>query len=704
MTARTRGPLRPRWFLIVLTALAFACVLFVNGLINAQFGADGRAGPPGPKRNVPQEVREGGPIISGDPAAGRLRVPDRTVILTFDDGPDPTWTPKILDILDRHDVAATFFVVGSAVAKNPAITERIRRSGHELGLHTFTHADLSTTPGWRFEMELSQTQLAIAGAAGVTSSLFRPPYSSTADAVDDAEWRVLRRLGRSGYTTVLTTVDSQDWRRPGVERIVAGSTPAGDRGEIVLMHDGGGDRSQTVAALDRLIPLLRAKGYRFATVAQALELRTATATPPAGRGDRDRGLVMIVAVGVAERVVTALAWLLVAAGVLMVLRLALMFAVAGHHVRSRRPGRWSWGREVTEPVSVLVPAHNEEVCIADTLRSLAASDHPVEVIVVDDGSTDRTAEVVEGLRLPGVRLIRKENGGKPSALNEGLAAARHDLVVMMDGDTVFARDTVRRLVQPFADPRVGAVAGNAKIANRRALLGRWQSIEYTIGFNIDRRVYDLWRCMPTVPGAVGAFRRAAVERVGGVSDDTLAEDTDLTMALTRAGWWVVCEPAALAWTEAPATIGQLWRQRYRWSYGTMQAMWKHRRAVLDRGPSGRFGRLGLAHLALFQVALPVLAPLVDIMLVYGVLFLDPVVTVAAWLAVLAVQATGAVFAFRLDREPLRRLWALPVQQFVYRQLMYAVVIQSMVSAVGGIRLGWHKLQRAGGLETLVNKR
>lgn len=235
------------------------------------------------------------------------------------------------------------------------------------------------------------------------------------------------------------------------------------------------------------------------------------------------------------------------------------------------------------------------------------------------------------------------------------------------------------------------------------MLGRWQHIEYVIGTNIDRRVYDLLRCMPTVPGAVGAFRRSALRRVGGVSDATLAEDTDLTIELIRAGWRVVCEPSAVAYTEAPSTIGQLWRQRYRWSYGTMQAMWKHRRAVFERGSSGRFGRWGLAHLALFQVTLPLLAPLVDVLLVYGILFLDPVKTIAAWCAVLGVQLAGACYAFRLDREKARVLWALPVQQIVYRQLMYAVLIQSIITAAGGIRLGWHKLQRTGGLDALVSQ-
>jgi cellulose synthase/poly-beta-1,6-N-acetylglucosamine synthase-like glycosyltransferase len=404
---------------------------------------------------------------------------------------------------------------------------------------------------------------------------------------------------------------------------------------------------------------------------------------------------------VATGTVTVLVVLLGVVGVLVLARLLLMLLVAGRHARRRRCVGWSWGPPVTEPASVVVPAYNERECIADTVHSVAQGDHPVEVIVVDDGSTDGTADVVEDLSLPNVRVVRKPNGGKPSALNRGIAHADHDLIVMMDGDTVFERDTVRRLVQPFADARVGAVAGNAKVANRTGLVGRWQHIEYVIGFNVDRRVYDLLQCMPTVAGAVGAFRRQALVEVNGVSADTLAEDTDLTMALNRAGWRVVYEDTARAWTEAPATLSQLWRQRYRWSYGTMQSLWKHRGAVLDRGPSGRFGRLGLLNIALFQVLLPLLAPLVDVLTLYGMLVTNPVKVFLAWLGMLGVQVLVAGYAFRLDREPLRPVLLIPLQQFVYRQIMYAVVVQSVITAVVGARLRWQKLARTGGLRELM---
>jgi cellulose synthase/poly-beta-1,6-N-acetylglucosamine synthase-like glycosyltransferase len=300
-------------------------------------------------------------------------------------------------------------------------------------------------------------------------------------------------------------------------------------------------------------------------------------------------------------------------------------------------------------------------------------------------------------------LFRQANAGKPAALNAGIRAARHDVLVLVDGDTVFEPATMKALVRPLAEARrslVGAVSGNTKVGNRRGLLGRWQHIEYVIGFNLDRRMFDVLQCMPTIPGAIGAFRREALVAVGGVSEDTLAEDTDLTMAICRAGWRVLYVPEARAWTEAPATMGQLWRQRYRWCYGTMQAMWKHRGAMLEGGSSGKLGRRGLPYLMAFQVLLPLLAPVIDISAIYSVLFLPSAEIAVVWLAFLGLQYVSAVYAFRLDREPYGPLWSLPLQQIVYRQLMYLVVIQSVASALYGIRLRWHVMRRTGDMEAV----
>jgi cellulose synthase/poly-beta-1,6-N-acetylglucosamine synthase-like glycosyltransferase len=348
-------------------------------------------------------------------------------------------------------------------------------------------------------------------------------------------------------------------------------------------------------------------------------------------------------------------------------------------------------------VSVIVPVHNEEAGVEATVLSLADTTYagPVEIIVVDDGSTDRTAEVVASLGIPGVRLVRRPNGGKHSALNTGTAHASSEYLVFVDGDTVFRPDTIPLLVAPLADPAVGAVSGNTKVANRGGLLGRWQHVEYVMGFNLDRRMYDVLKCMPTVPGAIGAFRHTAVEEAGGVQGDTLAEDTDLTMAICRAGWRVVYEERAVAWTEVPSTLGQFWRQRYRWTYGTMQAMWKHRRALVERGPSGRFGRRGLPYLVLFYVLLPLLAPAVDVLALYGLFVLDPWKVALMWLGFSSVQVLAGRSALWMDGESTKPIWTLPLQQFVYRQLLYLVVVQSLVTMLLGIRLRWQPMRRDG---------
>ncbi|MFB9236671.1 glycosyltransferase [Plantactinospora siamensis] len=683
------------------SVLVLAGLLLFEAYVSSSFAPDVQAGV-GDQDAVPAVISSGGPIIDATGAEPRsFRLPPKTIALTFDDGPDPVWTPRVLDVLRRHGVPATFFVIGSEVVRHPRLARRIVADGNEVGAHTFTHPDIARLPTWRRSIEYRQTTAAIAYATSTRPTLLRFPYSSEPDAIDNDLYSAVREVGRLGNLTVVNDTDSQDWARPGVNAILANAAPRDNRGAVVLMHDAGGDRSQTVAALDRFIPMMQSRGYTFTTVTGGLNralgstTRALTGNPAAGRYERVSGLALFWAVRIADAFVGVLRLLFAFLGALVVARTLLLLVLAHRLARRRRAPDWTWGPPVTEPVSVVVPAYNEREGIAATLRSLAANDHPLEIIVVDDGSTDGTADIADGLGLPNVRVVRKANGGKASALNAGIALARYELLVMVDADTVFEPDSIRRLVQPFADDRTGAVAGNVKVGNRASLLGLWQHIEYVIGFNLDRRLYDTLGCMPTVPGAIGAFRRRAVLAAGGMTADTLAEDTDITMALLRDGWRVVYEPTARAWTEAPATLTELWRQRYRWSYGTMQAMWKHRRAWRDSGASGRFGRVGLPFLALFGVLLPMLAPILDLMAVYSVLLLDSVGTAVIWLLMLGMQVGTAFVAFRLDREDRRALWAVPLQQFVYRQLMYLVLIRAVVSAMTGTHVRWRKLQRRG---------
>ncbi|WP_405842974.1 bifunctional polysaccharide deacetylase/glycosyltransferase family 2 protein [Streptomyces sp. NBC_01518] len=765
---------RPRVILALLLLLGLTCVMLLDGYLRAEVGGDERVRDGASASKVPDKVLNGGPILTfrnGKPVT--QTIPKKTIVLTFDDGPNPTYTPTVLKILKKYDVPGTFFLVGSMVSRYPSIVKQMVEQGEEVGIHTFTHVDLSYQSDARIKREMEQTQLALAGAAGITTTLFRAPYSSETDAIDNYSYPVYKKLGASGYTSVFVDTDSDDWKQPGVAKIIKWATPSGTSGSSVLFHDAGGVRSQTMKALPQYIEKMKAKGYTFTTVSGAIAKNasaeraangtgagastgaaagTSTGTVEAGgqpsaapsgapagttpggqtvgsavggaggtqNGTRRtsvlqgahreatgmtlyEGKALIYAVTVAEWVVPGLAAGLTVVGIAVMSRFGMMLILARRHYRQRNKRRFSWGPTVTRPVTVIVPAYNEKECIANTLESLAKSTHPIEVIVVDDGSSDGTSEIArEAARsfgMTNVRVIRQENAGKPAALNNGVRSASYDIVVMMDGDTVFEPDTVRHLVQPFADPEVGAVAGNAKVGNRNTIIGAWQHIEYVMGFNLDRRMYDLLRCMPTIPGAIGAFRREAVLQVGGMSEDTLAEDTDITIAMHREGWRVVYQEHAKAWTEAPASLKQLWSQRYRWSYGTMQALWKHRKSLTDKGPSGRFGRVGMPLVVIFQIITPVFAPLIDVFTVYSMIFVDFWASLAMWFAVLGIQLLCAAYAFRLDREKYRYLLMMPLQQLAYRQMMYLVLIHSSITALTGGRLRWQKLKRTGEVGT-----
>ncbi|GHH58319.1 bi-functional transferase/deacetylase [Streptomyces umbrinus] len=757
---------KPRVILALLLLLALTSVMLLDGYLRAEVGGDERVRSNASSSKVPDKILDGGPILSfrGGEAQSQS-VPEKTIALTFDDGPNPTWTPQILKILEENDVPGTFFVVGSMVSRYPSIVKDLVNQGNEIGIHTFTHVDLSYQSDDRIAREMDQTQLALAGAAGITTTLFRAPYSSEADAIDNYSWPVYKKLGEEGYTSVFVDTDSDDWKRPGVSKIIKWATPSKNKGASVLFHDAGGERSQTVKALGTYIKKMKAKGYTFTTISGAIrqtesanqqangqtgqtaqngqqpgseQSEQAGGQVPGGQqgqqGQRPgqngqlgqsgqaggvnslqaahrtatgttlyEGKALVAAVAVAEWTVPGLATGLAVVGVAVMGRFGMMLILARRHYRQRNKRRFSWGPTVTQPVSVIVPAYNEKECIANTLESLAKSTHPIEIIVVDDGSTDDTSRIARdaarSFGMTNVRVIRQENAGKPAALNNGVRSASYDIVVMMDGDTVFEPDAVHQLVQPFADPEVGAVAGNAKVGNRNTIIGAWQHIEYVMGFNLDRRMYDLLRCMPTIPGAIGAFRRDAVLEVGGMSEDTLAEDTDITIAMHRGGWRVVYQEHARAWTEAPASLKQLWSQRYRWSYGTMQALWKHRKSLTDKGPSGRFGRVGMPLVVIFQIITPVFAPLIDVFTAYSMIFIDFKAALLAWLAVLGIQLVCAAYAFRLDREKYRYLLMMPLQQLAYRQMMYLVLIHSCITALTGGRLRWQKLKRTGEVGT-----
>ena len=525
----------PRAVLAFLALFALVGVMLFNGYLHAELGDDDRVRENAASDRVPNRVLRGGSTLAFPNGKARSRpVPRKTVALTFDDGPDPKWTPKILAILEKYDVPGTFFVVGSMSARYPDAVREIVDGENELGIHTFTHVDLSYQSPERVDREIAQTQLALAGAAGVNTSLFRAPYSSTPDAVDNYSWPVYRRLGNNGYTSAFVDTDSEDWQNPGVSKIVENATPEGAKGASVLFHDSGGDRSQTLRALPEYIQKMKARGYTFTTVSEAM--RQPSAHRPVAGPQSWQGKALVSAIAVAEYTVPGLVVGLTIVGVAVLGRSALMLVLARRHHRQRNRRRLLLGPGGGRAGERVVPAYNEKECIANTLTSLARSTHPIEIIVVDDGSTDGTPEIGRSARPAATSgSCGRRTRASPPPSTTVFAHARYDIVVMMDGDTVFEPDTVHQLVQPFADP--------ARRRGRGQRQGRQP--QHPHRRLAAHRVRDGLQPRPAHvrPAALHAHhprRRSAPSaatpslHTGGMSEDTLAEDTDVTIALQRA--------------------------------------------------------------------------------------------------------------------------------------------------------------------------
>jgi peptidoglycan-N-acetylglucosamine deacetylase len=666
---------------------------------------------------------------------GAQEIHPHWVALTFDDGPDPTWTGPILDTLASRGVKATFFVIGQNADAHVPLLRRIYREGHEIGNHTYSHPNLGLTGRKRTEVELDANERLIEAMLDHRTALFRPPYFGDAEPTTLNELVPVSLATERNYLTVGLHVDSEDWQDPTPDSLIKNVLDArpehpDERGEctdslargqpttacnIVLLHDGGGDRANTLAALGPLIDSLRGRGDTLVLVSQLAGLTRDQAMPPLGARAGMERLLLIGGFGLLGITEWLLFWIFSIAVVLGVGRLVVIGTLAVIQRLKRHQDR-SLPTTFAPAVSVIVPAYNEEKVISQTIDSLLAQQYagPMEIIVVDDGSRDSTyqqARATHGSSAQ-VRIFTKGNGGKASALNFGIAHALHEIIVALDADTLFARDTVAELVQPLAEARVAAVAGNAKVGNRINLVTRWQALEYVTSQNLDRRAFSLLDCITVVPGAVGAWRRSVVHQVGGFREDTLAEDQDLTLAVRRAGYSVAYADGAIALTEAPDTLRALARQRFRWSFGTLQCAWKHRN-VLFRRQYGTLGWVALPNVWLFQLLLPALSPLADLMFLFSLLSvwatrtshgatyalvnLEQVLTYYA--VFLLVDWAAAMIAFLMEpREDKQLTWLIFIQRFAYRQIMYWVVVKSFTAAIRGHVVGWGKLERKATVE------
>ena len=639
----------------------------------------------------------------------------KAIALTFDDGPDATWTPRILRVLEQKRVPGTFFVIGENALEHPGIIRRIAADGFELGNHSYTHPNLAQVSDLGTRLELNATQRLVESYTGRSMRLFRAPYFGDAEPSTADELRPAELAQARGYTIVGLHVDPLDWRTPGTDQIVAKAIADIEAGttersaNVVLLHDGGGNREQTVAALPRIIDELRARGYHFVSIAQLAGLSHDAVMPPIAGTSRlevniDVGMFLTLAsIGFAIR------WMFFFAIALGIARAVILTILA---LLDRKAEKALPAETPQPPVSVIIPAYNEERVIVDSVQRILSSDYPaLELIVADDGSKDGTSAVVAEHfgSDPRVKLMTLVNGGKASALNRALKHASGEIIIALDADTQFLPDTIAKLVRWFGDPLIGAVAGNARVGNQVNLVTRWQAIEYVTAQNVERRALDSLRAITVVPGAVGAWRRAALDAVGGYPEDTLAEDQDLTIAIQRQGWRVAYDVDAIALTEAPETFKALGKQRFRWSFGTLQCLWKHRGVFRSGKPQG-LAWFGMPQAWLFQIVFAAVSPIIDLALLISIVTTilrvhqhgwaqtqsDVLRMLTYWVVFVGIDLLAGWIAYRL--EPVRQRFPgflMVIQRFYYRQLMYGIVLRSINAALRGRHVGWGKLERTG---------
>ena len=649
------------------------------------------------------------------------------IAISFDDGPDPEWTPRILDVLKKYNVKATFFMIGQEAEDNAGLMQRAYREGHEIGNHTFTHPDISEVSQRQIDLQLNLTERLFASKLGVQPLYFRPPYSIDQEPDTNDQARPVERVQQLGYVVVGNKLDTNDWdehprKSPQeivqsvLDQIAAGEKRNDLRGSVILMHDGGGNRAPTVAALPVLIQELRNRGYELVLVSSLMGKTRADVMPPV-TGWRAKTLASIDSIaffGISTFNHLVIAVFFVG-DVLMSARL-IIIGLCALADRFRKRKNFA-GPDYQPQVAVLIPAYNEEKVIVRTIRSVMMSTYKnMRIIVIDDGSKDRTAEAAREAYASDIEsgrliVVEKQNGGKAEALNYAIEHyVDEDIYIGIDADTVIAHDAIAKLVPHFANPKIGAVAGNAKVGNRVNLWTRWQALEYITSQNFERRALDLFDVVVVVPGAIGAWRSAPVKEAGGYHSNTVAEDADLTMILLEKGYSVIYEDQALAFTEAPVNMNGLMRQRFRWSFGIMQAVFKHIGAVRNRLAMGLFA---LPNIIVFQVMLPLVSPLIDLMFVASTLrwlydrHFHPESASSAsffklltyFLAFMIIDFSASALAFMLERKHpaskgdawlLLHIW---IQRFSYRQVFSLVLFKTVKRVIDGRPFSWDKLER-----------
>ncbi|KFF05086.1 polysaccharide deacetylase family protein [Flavobacterium reichenbachii] len=638
----------------------------------------------------------------------------KQVILTFDDGPDPTYTPQVLDILKKEKIPAVFFVIGIQGESNIPLLQRIYKEGHEIGNHTFTHPNIALVSPERASAEMETTRLLIEAVTGKSTVLFRAPYNADAEPTTEAELKPIALSKLQNYYTVGESIDPNDWEK-GVSadsiysRTIKQYEANPDKG-IILLHDAGGNRQATVEALPRIIKYFKDRNIEFTTVSHLLGKTKEEIMPEAKGQFVTLDNIIFDFWYWFGHFITATFWVAIFLGFLRIALMAIM-AFIKRWRDYKNPPVYKTIKE-NPKVSIIVPAYNEEINAVKTIENLLCQDYPdFDIVFVDDGSKDQTYAMISNAFKDNlkVKFYTKPNGGKASALNYGIALTQNDYVICIDADTQLKTDAVTQLMKGFTiqlkdHQEIGAIAGNVKVGNENTMLTKWQSIEYTTAQNFDRRAFDLINGITVVPGAIGAFKKEAIEKAGGFTTDTLAEDCDLTIRILRNNYRIVNCIEAVAITEAPESLNEFMKQRFRWSYGIMQAFWKNRDACFNPRYKG-LGMVALPNVLIFQIVLPIFAPLADLVLILSLIWNhnDPDSLhkiVIYYIVFMLVDMLVSVIAFIFEKEKLTKLiWLIP-QRFVYRQLMYVILFRALRRAIKGESQSWGVLTRTGNVGTV----
>ncbi|MEO7312068.1 MAG: polysaccharide deacetylase family protein [Chitinophagaceae bacterium] len=640
----------------------------------------------------------------------------KELVLTFDDGPDADYTPRVLDILSKYHVPAAFFLVGLQAESNLPLVKRIYREGHEIGNHTFTHPNMAEVSLRRAKMEMRLTRLLIEAITGHSTIMFRAPYNADSEPETMQELIPVANARDENYLDIGESVDPEDWQ-PGItaDSIFARTVAAvaTGRGNIILLHDAGGDdRSATVEALPRIIEYFQQRGYTFTNISNILHKTKDEVMPPVATGSGYYLLQMnLLLAEIGYWCGHFLFSMFIVFIFLGMARLVFMLVlVIRERKRSKNVQYAIYGDAATPLVSVIVPAYNEELNAVSSLQNLLLQNYPnFNVVFIDDGSKDTTYEKVMAAfeANPRVQVFTKPNGGKASALNYGIMQTDAPYVVCIDADTKLYPDAVSQLMKHFTSSSpspqaerskpVGAVAGNVKVGNEVNMLTRWQAIEYISSQNFDRQAFANINAITVVPGAIGGFLKKALDDAGGFTTDTLAEDCDVTIRILKAGYLVENENKAVAMTEAPESLPQFLKQRTRWSFGVMQTFWKHRDALFNV----RYGSLGwcaMPNILLFQFIIPLFSPLADIFMIIGLLTGNAGRIGKYYLIFMLVDSAIALMAFLFEKERISKLaWLIP-QRLAYRWIMYIVLFRSLRKAVKGELQHWGVLKRTGNVK------